>query len=409
MLLFMIRRIILITVISVIVVGAITTLTTLTIDDYYTATALLVMTPVPLNSRDYVPSILSERDDIPYRVSFLTLNEVPTFPMPDYEQIYTSDEIIEKILLFLSNKEEFKDIKLSRTKIRKSLSIKSKIFFQGTNQIQYQRIIQLQFTSKNPELSAEVCNYWAELGMTKIEELRQVPIKDGIAYLEKTLDEKKAELEAKRKAIEELEATYHLPSLESRIGELENQITSFRIQQINLALEIDQLEKMISINKDRQGTDIPRTPIPGNENSSNAESNGLEDLKKEQQLKISEKEAIQKQISELETELTQLRKLFAEKKQQKLSLESEQIQIKQIYENLNTTYQYALANLEKSQSELRFASKALTPRQKAGPPRTLYILCIMVLTAIAVPTIYISVLVANYYLNKFEKELSLPT
>jgi len=398
----MIRKIIFITIGATLIVGVITAGVSFLMDDYYTATTLLVMTPVPLNARDYIPSILDGREDTPYRVSFLTLNDIPTFPMPDYEQIYNSDEIVEQVLLYLSQKEEFKDIKLSRTKLRKSMSIKSKIFFQGTNQIQYQRIIQLQFTSKNPQLSADVCNYWADLGMTKIEALRQDPLKDGIAYLKKTLGEKKTELENSRKALEQIEAGYHLPSMEMRIQELENQITSFKIQQTNLNLEIEQLAKEIELNEKGQ-TD--RTPVPGTENT----SPDVEEYKKEQILKTAQKEAMQKQIADLEQEIAHLRQVYAEKKTEKQKLEDEEIQLKQIVENLNITYQNALANLEKSQSELRIASKALTPRQKAGPPRMLYILSVMVLTAIAVPTIYIGLLVANYYLNKFEKELTLPS
>lgn len=398
----MIRKIILITVGTTLIVGVISAGFTFMMDDYYTATTLLVMTPVPLNARDYIPSILDGREDTPYRVSFLTLNDIPTFPMPDYEQIYNSDEIIEQVLLYLSQKEEYKDVNLSRTKLRKSMSIKSKIFFQGTNQIQYQRIVQLQFTSKNPQLSADICNYWADLGMAKIESLRQEPLKDGIAYLEKTLGEKKVDLANNRKALEQLEAGYHLPSMEMRIQELENQITSFKIQQTNLNLEIEQLAREIELNAKGQ-TD--RTPVPGTENT----SSDVEQYKKEQILKIGQKEALQKQIADLEQEIAQLRQVYAEKKIEKQKLEDEEIQLKQIVENLNITYQNALANLEKSQSELRIASKALTPRQKAGPPRMLYILSVMVLTAIAVPTIYIGLLIANYYLNKFEKELTLPS
>ncbi len=398
----MIRKIIFITISATLIVGVITTGITLMMDNYYTATTLLVMTPVPLNSKDFIPSIISGREDTPYRVSFLTLNDIPSFPMPDYEQIYNSDEIVEQVLLYLIQKEEYKDIKLSRTKLRKSMSIKSKIYFQGTNQIQYQRIIQLQFTSKNPELSADVCNYWADLGMAKIELLRQEPLKDGIAYLEKTLNKKKEALANARRALEQLEASYHLPSIEMRIQELENQITSFKIQQVNLNLEIEQLAKEIELGSKQQPE---RTPLPGTENS----TNDIDLLKKELSLKTSQKDTLQKQIAELEKEIANLRKIYAEKKQEKQSLEDEQILLKQTVENLSITYQNALANLEKSQSELRVASKALTPRQKAGPPRTLYILSVMVLTAIAVPTIYIGLLVANYYLNKFEKELSLPS
>lgn len=398
----MIRKIIFITLSATLIVGAITAGITLMMDNYYTATALLVMTPVPLTARDDIPSIISGREDTPYRVSFLTLNATPTFPMPDYEQIYNSDEIVEQVLLFLTQKEEYKDIKLSRSKLRKSMSIKSKIFFQGTNQIQYQRIIQLEFTSKNPELSADVCNYWANLGMAKIESLRQEPLKDGIAYLEKTLNEKKNAFANNRKSLEQLEAMYHLPSIEMRIQELENQITTLKIQQVNLNLEIEQLSKEIEISSQEQPE---RTPIPGNDNP----IKDVELLRKEQILKISQKEALQKQIVELEQEIANLRKIYAEKKQEKQTLEDEQILLKQAVENLCVTYQNALANLERSQCELRIASKALTPRQKAGPPRTLYILSVMVLTAIAVPTVYIGLLVANYYLNKFEKELSLPS
>ncbi|MGC9052267.1 MAG: hypothetical protein ACP5KS_00135 [Candidatus Hydrogenedens sp.] len=398
----MIRKIILITIGATLIVGIFAAGFTFMMDDYYTATTLLVMTPVPLNVRDYIPSILDGREDTPYRVSFLTLNDIPTFPMPDYEQIYNSDEIIEQVLLYLLQKEEYKDVKLSRTKLRKSMSIESKIFFQGTNQIQYQRIIQMQFTSKNPELSADVCNYWADLGMSKIESLRQEPLKDGIAYLEKTLNEKKSELANCRKALEQLEAGYYLPGMEMRIQELENQITSFKIQQTNLNLEIEQLAKEIELNV-KGNTD--RTPIPGTENTPTTD---IEQYKKEQILKTSQKEALQKQIADLEQDITHLRQVYAEKKREKQTLEDEQIQLRQIVENLKITYQNSLANLEKSQSELRIASKALPPRQKAGPPRTLYILSVMVLTFVAVPTIYIGLLVANYYLNKFERELTLP-
>jgi len=397
----MIRKIILITVSATVFVGVITAGITMMMDDYYTATTLLVMTPVPLNTRDYIPSILAGREDTPYRVSFLTLNEIPTFPMPDYEQIYDSDEIVEQVLLYLSQKEEYKGVKLSRTKLRKSMSIKSKVFFQGTNQIQYQRIIQLQFTSKNPNLSADVCNFWADLGMTKIESLRQEPLKDGIAYLEKTLGEKREEFANSRKALELIEAGYHLPSMELRIQDLENQITSFRIQQANLALEIEQLAREIELNSGGKGE---KTPVPGKENS----LSDVDLLKKEQILKINQRETLQKQIQEFLQEIANLRQVFAEKKREKQTLEDELIQLKQIVENLNITYQNAQAALEKSQSELRIASKALAPRQKAGPPRTLYVLSVMFLTAIAVPTIYIGLLVANYYLNKFEKELALP-
>lgn len=398
----MIRRIIFITVLSTLIVGVITAGITLMMDNYYTATALLVMTPVPLNSRDYIPSIISGREDTPYRVSFLTLNDIPSFPMPDYEQIFSSDEIVEEVLLYLTQKDEYKDVKLSRTKLRKSMSIKSKIFFQGTNQIQYQRIIQLQFTSKNPELSADICNYWANLGMAKIELLRQEPLKDGVAYLEKTLNEKKNALANNRKTLEQLEGSYHLPSVEMRIQELENQITSFKIQQVNLNLEMEQLAKEMELGSQEQPE---RTPLPGTDNL----TNDINLLKKELSLKSSQKEALQKQVSELEQEIANLRKTYAEKKQEKQFLEDEQLLLKRMVENLSITYQNALANLEKSQSELRVASKALTPRQKSGPPRTLYILSVMVLTAVAVPTIYIGLLVANYYLDKFEKELSLPS
>lgn len=403
----MVQKIILITVSAVILVGIITAGITFTMDDYYTATAYLVMTPVPLSSKDYVPSILSEREDIPYRVSFLSLNDVPTFPMPDYEEIYTSSEIVEQLLNFLSQKEEYKDVKLSRTSLRKSLSIKSKIFFQGTNQVQYQRIIQLQFTSKNPNLAADVCNYWVDLGMAKIEELRLSPLRDGIDYLEKTLNQKKGELESKREGIQQLEAGYHLPSLETRIQELENQVTSFKIQQVNLALESEQLAKEIELTSNEPAE---KTPIPEGENGShNVNGVGIEPLKKELVLKTNEKEALQKQIAELEKEIAQLRQLYAEKNRQRDTLENEQIQLKQIVENLNISYQNALASIEKSQCELRVASKALPPHQKAGPPRTSYLLSVMILTAVAVPTIYIGLLITNYYLNKFEKELSLPS
>ena len=106
----------------------------------------------------------------------------------------------------------------------------------------------------------------------------------------------------------------------------------------------------------------------------------------------------------MEVELDLLKKDYAEKKHQKQILENEIILLHQQLDNLKITRENALANLAKSQSELRFASQALTPRQKSGPPRTLYLACIVILTAVAVPTIYVGTLVLNYYMNKLEKE-----
>ncbi len=399
----MLKKIVFLTIVLVIVIGVISAIILFQMPNTYTATAYLVMTPIPLSTRDYVPSILTDRGDVPYRVSFVTLNDIPTFPFPDYELIYMSDEIIEKVLLYVSQKEEYKNEKLSRTKLRKSMAIKSKIYFQGTNQIQYQRIITLSFTSPNPQLSAEVCNYWAELGMNKIEEMRTAPLKDGLEYIVQTLEEKEKLYREKSDLLKQLESEFHLPSIEQKIQDFENQITNFKIQMANLDLEIERLTKEVEFtpNKELSATN------PSSSQSNEVTQKSLE-LQNEILIKNTEKESLQKLIEQMEVELSSLRKNYAEKKQQKQILENEIILLRQQINNLKTTRENALANLAKSQSELRFASKALIPRQKSGPPRTLYLACIIVLTSVAVPTIYIGTLVLNYYLNKLEKEFLQP-
>lgn len=395
----MLKRLIFITIGSAVTIGSISAIILFRMPDSYTATAYLVMTPIPLSARDYVPSILTDRGDVPYRVSFVTLNDLPTFPTPDYELIYMSDEIVEQVLLYVAQKEEYKNEKLSRTKLRKSMSIKTKIFFQGTNQIQYQRIITLSFTSPNPKLSADVCNYWAELGMKKIEEIRQGPLKDGIDYLQQTLTEKETQLNEKSELLKNLESNIHIPSLEQRIQDLENQVTNFRIQKANIELEIEKLLKEIETT-----SNIDETTINGNLSQSINSSERKFEAQKEIQIKNTEKESLEKLIDQIEKELGELRKTYAEKKQEKQKLENEITLLKQTVNNLRITYENALANLAKSQSELRYASQALVPRQKSGPPRMLYLACVVVLTVVAAPSIYIGTLVLNYYFSKLEKE-----
>ncbi|MCX8063600.1 MAG: hypothetical protein N3G21_00315 [Candidatus Hydrogenedentes bacterium] len=396
----MLKRLIFITVGAVLITGSISAIVLYRMPDTYTATAYLVMNPIPLTTQDFVPSILTDRGDVPYRVSFVTLNDIPPFPAPDYEQIYMSDEIVEQVLLYVSEKDEYKKEKLSRTKLRKSMNIKTRIFFQGANQIQYQRIIVLSFTSTNPELSAEVCNYWVELGMKKIEELRQNPLKEGLEYIEQTLAEKENQLNEKTESLKKLESSVHIPSLEQRIQDLENQVTNFRIQKANIDLEIEKLTKEIELTSNLDSP-IDNEQIPNNEESLPK----IVNLQKEIQIKNAEKESLQKLIEQMELELGELRRNYADKKQEKLSLENEIMLIRQNLNNLKVTRDNVLINLAaKSQSELRFASKSLTPRQKSGPPRTLYLACIIVLTIVVAPSIYIGTLVLNYYLSKLEKD-----
>lgn len=395
----MLKRIILFTTLAVIIVGLISSFLLWKMPDSYTATAYLIMTPIPLSTKDIVPSILTDRGDIPYRVSFLSINDIPPFPTPDYELIFNSDEILEKILLYVSQREEYKDEKLSRTKLRNSMEIKTKIFFQGTNQLQYQRVITLSFTSPNPKLSAEVCNYWAQLGMEKIEELKQNIINESLDYIQQTLDEKEKLYYEKINELKQLESNFYLPSMEQKIQDYENQITNFKIQKLNLDLEIERLNKESEFTPNKNlHTDNSTSSIQEEPHQK------ILELQNEIKIKLAEKESLQKLIEQLETELSSLKKDYAEKKQQKKILENESTLLRQQIDNLKITRENALANLAKSQSELKFASKALTPRQKSGPPRTLYLACIVVLTAVAVPTIYIATLVLNYYLNKLEKE-----
>ncbi len=395
----MLKKIFFITVIVVLIVGIISSFILWKIPNTYTATAYLIMAPTPLTTEDFVPSILTDRGDVPYRVNFLSINDIPPFPTPDYELIYMSDEIIEKVLLYISQKEEYKNQKMSRTKLRKSMEIKTKIYFQGTNQLQYQRIITLSFTSPNPQLSAEVCNYWVRLGMQKIEDLRQNIIKDTLEYLQQTLEDKEKLYNEKINELKQLESNFYLPSMEQKIQDYENQITNFKIQNLNLDLEIERLNKEIEFAPNKNLLSDNQTSSPIQE----PQQKTLE-LQNEIKIKLAEKESLQKLITQLENELSLLKKDYAEKKQQKKILENESTLLRQQIDNLKITSENALANLAKSQSELRFASEALTPRQKSGPPRTLYLACIVVLTTVAVPTIYIATLVLNYYLNKLERE-----
>lgn len=395
----MLKKIFFITVIVVLIVGIISSFILWKIPNTYTATAYLIMAPIPLTTEDFVPSILTDRGDVPYRVNFLSINDIPPFPTPDYELIYMSDEIIEKVLLYISQKEEYKNQKMSRTKLRKSMEIKTKIYFQGTNQLQYQRIITLSFTSPNPQLSAEVCNYWVRLGMQKIEDLRQNIIKDTLEYLQQTLEDKEKLYNEKINELKQLESNFYLPSMEQKIQDYENQITNFKIQNLNLDLEIERLNKEIEFAPNKNLLSDNQTSSPIQE----PQQKTLE-LQNEIKIKLAEKESLQKLITQLENELSLLKKDYAEKKQQKKILENESTLLRQQIDNLKITSENALANLAKSQSELRFASEALTPRQKSGPPRTLYLACIVVLTTVAVPTIYIATLVLNYYLNKLERE-----
>lgn len=410
----MLKRLVFTTLISVSIVGLISVIIVWNMNNYYTATVLLVMTPVPLNVRENTPNIISGDAETPYRVSYLTVSDIPTFPMPDYEQIFLSDEIVEKVLLYLADKEEYKNVKLSRTKLRNSLSIKSKIFFQGTNQIQYQRIIQLQFTSTNPQLSVEVCNMWADLGMNKIEELRKQPIQEGIEYLEKELAQKQTQLAEMKEKLFQLNSSYHLPSLESRIQEMEDQITRYKLQQYDLSIEIARLEQELASQNlgNRIQNEPQKTPIPASDHTLNEDETSktsketLDEIKKTLKIKTEEQRALQRQIEAIEKELNQLRQLFATTQKQKNNLENEIAILTRLTNDLNISYQLGKSYLEKTQCELRIASKALTPRQKAGPPRTLYVMCVIVLTTIAIPTIYIATVVSRYYFEKLEKEFS---
>ncbi len=372
-------------VLAMLIAGGVAAFFVYRMDNTYRARVLLNLAPMPFKQGQDVPMNLANLGDPTANVSYLKVQMLEAMAMPDYDLVLTSEAIAMKLRDLLREKYVAAGIvpgNLTLEKVRRALDVRSKVLLQGIDEVEYQQILELYFTAKDPKIAAEMANAWAEMGIAAAEEMRTAGREGAVELLESHLQKAWERFREAKAGLAGLEKEFHPVASEQRLLELEEAVTRLRIRQIELVTTLARLEAEAKISKSEK-----------------------EGLQEELLGKRAEHVALEEAIQKLEEQAATLRVQLAQAKEEQAALELQADTQRKRIEELSMGKQAMELSASDQVPEFKLASPAYPPEEKTGPHRKLIILVAIFLAAVAVPVHLFGMVALRRYSKTIEAEM----
>ncbi|MFP4501969.1 MAG: hypothetical protein ACLFTT_13285 [Candidatus Hydrogenedentota bacterium] len=360
-----------------IIAGAAAVVFTLRLPDSYRARALLIQAPMPFDDEAApVTQVDFYGEDPTPRPNWLRVGYLESLPMPDYQMILMSDELVAEVRDHIEalHEERGAEISLTMEKVKRSMEVNTKIFMQTYEEVEYQRVIELLLSGHEPEIVGKAANFWAERSIALANEMRFVAKEGALEHLDEQIAYTEAMLEAERAAIAGVTREHRPESLERRLGKFEAELTA-------LQLERNDLEVMVASLEEASGSP-EEGELPGTRRA-------LKDVRA--------------RIERLSAEIGTLRPALAEV-ETALALHKHKVKYyeTQLEELAMSQYATRLQSDDIS-PEFKFVSRALPPQEKSGPWRSLIVVVAVFLAVLAVPVHFFTMHALRRYACQLEQ------
>jgi len=419
-------------VIGVLLAGGVAAFLAFQLDNSYTARVLLILAPIPIKAQDVVPVNINQVNEPVEHLNYFKVGLMEALPMPDYKAILTSELIAENLRNKLKERYEALGMNADNLTIEKtirSLDVKTRVHIQTLEKVEYQQIVELLFTAKDPKIAADMANLWADLSIDTAERMRTAAKTGAVEFLETRHKQLWEEYIAAARELEALEAQSSEAGMQQRLSELESTVTAYQIQRSQLLTELARLEAEAA-ELEKQLAQIPPTvtlrkappeaaywllqdakqdnakvlvteevnPVYTELNSKRAQ-----DLEQVSGLKA-QQATIDQELKTLEAHVTSLRTELARVTREKNAFELKIESIAKNVKELASTLESTRTAVQESIPEFKIASRAVKPEEKSGPHRSLMIIAALFAAAVAVPVHFFGMLALRKYALALEKE-----
>lgn len=165
--------------------------------DKYSARALLLLSPLPFEYAEDVPSAVSTQDIDSRRVSFVKVRNIAPLSMPDYRLLFTSEDTATRLaekVKSIYEKLGLNAASVSPASLMGALDLRHKTLLTTNADVRYQQVVELVVTSGNPELAAGIANAWAELCVDVAKQVRQTTGEGAVGVLQAQINQVQAKL-----------------------------------------------------------------------------------------------------------------------------------------------------------------------------------------------------------------------
>lgn len=174
-------------VVAALLGGGVSAVSAILLPNSYTAQVLLALSPQPVKMQGMVPGMVSAASGEHKRVSFAQVADLEALPMPDYEKLFTSGEIVlavrDRLVEELKRRNQpVGDLTLE--KMQRAMRVQSRIEMTSLEKVRYERVATLSLSGGDPVAVANAANYWGELCVGLAEKLRDAATAEAIAVLE---------------------------------------------------------------------------------------------------------------------------------------------------------------------------------------------------------------------------------
>jgi uncharacterized protein involved in exopolysaccharide biosynthesis len=364
-------------VLATLVAGVAAAVFAVRLDNSYRARVLLILAPMPLEQKDEVPGLVAASSEATRRVSFVKSEILEPLPMPDYKILLTSEELAAKLRDTLRQKYQQAGIdpgNLTLEKVKRSMDVRSKVHIQTQEEVQYQQVVELLFTARDPKIAADIANEWARLGIETAERMRLIAREGAVDFFTGQLDEVKKSLDASEQQLEDLEAKSNVDTMTARLAALEGTVTSRQVRRSELAANVARLEAEIAA-LDAALADPAQAGLAERRALAGSEVAGMR----------AESAAIEQDVAALEAATATLRADLARASRARANYEMQIGLFKKRVDELSVTLQSVQLSAAETEPAFKIASSAVAPEEKVAPQRTLIVLVAMFLAGVAIP------------------------
>ena len=379
--------------------GGAATWYTRNLESTYQARTLLILAPMPIEQEDKILGNLTLVNEPTRRVNFLKVKMLEALPMPDYKAILTSQDITARLRNVFQEQYQQAGVAaggMTLERVARSIEVRSRIQLQTSDRVEYQRVVELVVTAKDPKVAAGVANAWAEMGIEMAERIRKTASEGAVEFMQKRYDEAWGQYEALQQQLETIEGQYNPEGMKQRLAEMESSFTSNESRKSDLAIDIARLEgetgEMDKLLATPEKTDAGE--LAARRAGAISELAGLR----------AQRQAMEEESVRLQTALTSLRadvaRVNGDQEKLRLKIDGQ----KKTVEELNLSLQAVRTVAEDPMREFKIVSRAVPPEEKSGPQRSLMILVAVVIAAIAAPVYFFGMIALRRYAALLDKE-----
>lgn len=362
----------------------------LLLENEYRAKAIMLVAPLPITTSNESES-----------VSYLMPKPLS---VQDYSLLLTNDEIVSALrdtMVKTMVQEGLPADDVAIEDVRKAMRVQTQVLKQTMSDVVYQPTVQLSFTATSPKVAAAVVNEWAVQGVKLAEELTTNRRQGLLEFLKAQSEEKSNQLDDAEKTLEALRKEADLQVMHERLAKFADQVVSYEIQLTNSETQIaltraklEQLQKRLAETPEKlslrrslpdeaywlmqaQGKEPDNSKVLVTEtiNSIHVQLQKEEALlDAELQGLLSQRAAIEKELSALNPQVDALRAELAEKSLLEKAAEREISVLHGQYVSLAVNYGGAQIAEAQNVPDLKIASRAVPPEKKVGPFRSLIVL-----------------------------------